>query len=425
MCPRTLLSASLAAFATLLASPAHAQPMVFGHLDSVGQTDVPSPNYRCDVAVDGHLAVLGGANNEAYLVDVSDPAHPYLRSTIVTQSFTPDVQINDTLVYLALSPGQGIYDGDAVLIVNVTNPDVPEVVGTYGHAGMTDCPALFIADTLLFAGSYDGRQLEIINVANPAQPESVGSWLYPQASTVVGAYIHDIFVRDHIAYLAYWEAGLQIIDVSNPAVPVRLGQVAIPGTTCHSLWVDANRRAYVVDLRSQFPYSVLHVIDLRDPSDAHILSSQYWCTDDPLHFISGDDRVPGVVMAAHHTCGVWALDVNTAGSSYVVDEYTHSGDHLGFWGTAFDGRYVYGAHMERGIYVFEFHWAARGDFDGDHAVDLRDVVLLINFLLRGGPPPAIASDQADWDCDGVYDILDLAAAIDYTFRGGAGPCSGL
>jgi hypothetical protein len=414
----------LVASSMLMASGAIAQPMVFGHLDSVGQVDVPSPNYRCDVAVDGHLAVLGSANNAAYLIDVSNPANPQLRSTIVTQSFTPDVQIKDTLVYLGLSPGQGIYSGDAVLIVNVANPDSPQVVGTFGHPGMTDCPALFLADTLLFAGSYGGRQLEIINVANPAEPESVGSWLYPQAGSVVGAHIHDIFVRDHIVYLAYWEAGLQIVDVSNPASPVWIGQVAIPGTTCHSLWVDANRRAYVVDLHSQFPSSVLHVIDLSDPADAHILSSQYWCTRDPLHFLSGNDRVPGVVMAAHHTCGVWAIDADAVGNSYVVDEYTHPGDLLGFWGAAFDGRYVYGANMEHGLYVFEFHWAARGDFDGNHAVDLRDVVLLINFVLRGGPPPAISPNQADWNCDGVYDMLDVAAAIDCSFRGGPGPCSG-
>lgn len=60
-----------------------------------------------------------------------------------------------------------------------------------------------------------------------------------------------------------------------------------------------------------------------------------------------------------------------------------------------------------------------GDANGDASVGLADVVYLINYVLRFGPPPVCPSDV---NCDGTVDIVDVVYFINYLFRGGPAPC---
>jgi hypothetical protein len=62
----------------------------------------------------------------------------------------------------------------------------------------------------------------------------------------------------------------------------------------------------------------------------------------------------------------------------------------------------------------------RGDGNGDGAVNTSDVVYLINYLFRNGPPPEslIAGDA---NCDGLVDAEDLIYLINYLFAGGPEP----
>jgi hypothetical protein len=63
----------------------------------------------------------------------------------------------------------------------------------------------------------------------------------------------------------------------------------------------------------------------------------------------------------------------------------------------------------------------RGDVTGDGAVDVGDVVFLVNYLYRGGdaPDPVAAGDV---NCDGVVDVGDVVYLVNYLYRGGSPPC---
>ena len=60
---------------------------------------------------------------------------------------------------------------------------------------------------------------------DPAQPREVGRWETPTAD---GRRLDDVSVADGVAYLAYWNDGLVILDVGNgirngrPDRPIRL-----------------------------------------------------------------------------------------------------------------------------------------------------------------------------------------------------------
>jgi len=62
-----------------------------------------------------------------------------------------------------------------------------------------------------------------------------------------------------------------------------------------------------------------------------------------------------------------------------------------------------------------------GDADGSEAVDIDDVVYLIQYIFAGGSAPA-PLEAGDADCSGGVDIDDVVFVINYIFAGGPSPC---
>ncbi|MBU2625963.1 MAG: S8 family serine peptidase, partial [candidate division Zixibacteria bacterium] len=62
-----------------------------------------------------------------------------------------------------------------------------------------------------------------------------------------------------------------------------------------------------------------------------------------------------------------------------------------------------------------------GDADGSGAVDIDDVVYLIQYIFSGGPAPD-PLESGDADCSGEIDIDDAVYLIEYIFSNGPEPC---
>ncbi|MFH1892711.1 MAG: right-handed parallel beta-helix repeat-containing protein [Candidatus Zixiibacteriota bacterium] len=63
-----------------------------------------------------------------------------------------------------------------------------------------------------------------------------------------------------------------------------------------------------------------------------------------------------------------------------------------------------------------------GDTDASEAVDIDDVVYLIDYIFSGGPAPEPVP-AGDPDCSGEDDIDDVVFIINYIFAGGDEPCA--
>jgi hypothetical protein len=53
-------------------------------------------------------------------------------------------------------------------------------------------------------------------------------------------------------------------------------------------------------------------------------------------------------------------------------------------------------------------------------VDVGDVVHIVNYLYKSGPPPD-PSEAGDANCDRIIDIGDVVSMINYLFKGGPAP----
>ncbi len=64
---------------------------------------------------------------------------------------------------------------------------------------------------------------------------------------------------------------------------------------------------------------------------------------------------------------------------------------------------------------------SRGDVDANGIINVLDVILLIDYKFRQGPPPIPEESMGDVNCDGEVNTLDCIYMVDYKFKGGPAP----
>ncbi len=214
------------------------------------------------VAVSGTSAFVTGRGRGAWLqiIDISDPASPeLLESFEMPANYPVGLAASGTKVYAAFY--------DTLLVFDVSNPASPRLLASY-QTLLEISGAFTVSDAIAYvAGWYvDGAEearyvLEIIDLSDPTSPTRLGTYMTPAWMWVSG-----IVVSDNIAYLANSESGLQIVDVSDPASPGLLASVGTGGSARCIAVSDGS--AYVANTDGR-----LLIFDLSDPGSPVLLSS--------------------------------------------------------------------------------------------------------------------------------------------------------
>ncbi|WP_135366189.1 hypothetical protein [Halosimplex halophilum] len=168
-----------------------------------------------------------------YVVDCQDPENPEVVGTYTGitasggRSITGfyDIKYNQGRLMLATSAAAEAFRG--IAIYDVSNPLNPRPMKTY--------ETTYTIHNSDLHGEYayltTGRELDVVHVA-PDQPESVAKWSPAEYDAGYGELsgsllnLHDMYVQDERAYLAYWDGGAWILDVSDPASPEYVGHAA-------------------------------------------------------------------------------------------------------------------------------------------------------------------------------------------------------
>jgi hypothetical protein len=158
--------------------------------------------------------------------------------------------------------------------------------------------AAYVSDNYVLSGN--GAYLEIYEVKGTLPYlEKKGSLLLPDV-------VEDIYAVDQKAYVACNGAGLQIVDISNPAAPFLRGAYDTPGTAM-GVFVYENR-AYVADGPGG-----LRIVNVSSSASPYSLGS-YSLTNRIVRDVKVDLWASGsgiktVAYVAADTAGIWALDV--------------------------------------------------------------------------------------------------------------------
>ena len=128
----------------------------------------------------------------------------------------------DVKTYLHYAYGVADEGSSALQVMDMSNlPESVEIVYE-SNEFVTTCHNIFIDEdnARLYAVGGNGFNVRILSLANPEQPQLLTS--FPNA-TLDLPYVHDLYVRDNIAYLNAGEVGFIVVDFSDPLMPEVLG----------------------------------------------------------------------------------------------------------------------------------------------------------------------------------------------------------
>jgi len=150
-----------------------------------------------------------GGDGWAYVYDITD-----LTNLVKTDSVQVDARtINDVTVspdgrYGALSREGASNRVNGVVILDLSTPAHPRVASTFSQELTGGVHNMFATNDHLFAVS-GGAKYVIIDVKDLANPKYISEYRHPNAR------LHDLWVRDGIAYSAQGGAGTVVVDVGN------------------------------------------------------------------------------------------------------------------------------------------------------------------------------------------------------------------
>jgi hypothetical protein len=173
-------------------------PIIAGHCDL--------PGHAYDLFVQDNYAYVADYTEGLQIIDVSTPTNPIIVGSYDTPGLAYGIFVEGEYAYIS--------DDQSLLIINISNHAAPILAGSY--AGYIDFVSV--------SGNYAylaGEDFMIVDISNSANPTYVARFVTP--GMAVG-----IFVAGNYAYVADYNAGLQIINVADPAVPILAGSYDTP-----------------------------------------------------------------------------------------------------------------------------------------------------------------------------------------------------
>lgn len=238
--------------------------------------EVRTPGPAVDIKIAGDLAVVGVQQLDAdfglLILDISDPANPVELSRIEEpgRGGVHNLFIHGDRLYLAHmhSPGLSIVDisdpaapvvsgswrheggfsnlvhdifirghvavvsdfGSGLILLDLTEPDAPVLLAELSfpegiHSAWAEGDYVYCNQEF---GGWE-RRLHVVDIADPGQPELIHSFGMqpPPHGEILGP--HNPWVRDGLLYWAFYDAGLRVFDLADPARPLEVGYHTYPG----------------------------------------------------------------------------------------------------------------------------------------------------------------------------------------------------
>jgi hypothetical protein len=170
---------------------------------------------------DGKHAYLGTTlgGDRIYAINLSDPAKPLITDSIVANSRS----MNDLMTtadgkWLVFTREGAADRKNGIVIASTADPAHPRPVAEFTEGVTAGVHSAFVYTqprhgTHVYLTNSGTGSLNIVDINDPLKPKLVGDWRPREISA--GRALHDIDVKDGIAYVSYWSDGLVILDVGN------------------------------------------------------------------------------------------------------------------------------------------------------------------------------------------------------------------
>ena len=175
----------------------------------------------------GNYAYLSTISDKLLVYDISDPAHPKQTDSIkVDARLINDVSTTADGRILVISREGASNRKNGIAFFDTSDPAHPKPISEYTETVTGGVHSAFVDGHYVYLTDDATGSMRVIDFADVKHPKEVARWEVPsQVATtittrggdreVVGRYLHDLQVKDGLAYLAYWRDGLVILDVGK------------------------------------------------------------------------------------------------------------------------------------------------------------------------------------------------------------------
>ena len=190
---------------------------------------------------------------------------PYTGPQSSHPSYTPmqmaySIAVHKNFAFLATTGQQG----DKQFVVDISNPITPSI-----HAGNQDGSGslhrYYHFNDRLYVLMKTG--MAIRHLLNSGDNPQIGFYMNTVESQDAVTQNTDLYVEDDRVYLVNGYNGLEILDVSDPAMIQQLGVYAHNIQEPSAVWVE-NKIAYIAD-----SVTGLHIVDITDPKEPKLLGT--------------------------------------------------------------------------------------------------------------------------------------------------------
>lgn len=324
----------------------------------IGKIAVPSYGGFTLVGIIKSGKYLFIASGNMSVINVSDPTRPKLVSSINVPQIAVDLELNDTILYVAslsaIQPSEKSY----VCFISVSNPEYPLVLSNYSFQG--DLYDIKYENDYLYLGAGING-IAILDVKNPLKVHATGCFAsigevkhvipvdnYLFVSSIkptLNNYNNttDICSQDSLSKVNYniqetlEIADFLIFDIFDKSNPFIIGTLVHPGFSTDVTVID--KYAFVID-----KYSGVNIIDIS--VDSFPVISRINCPGTVSQcYVSNN-----ILFLANCTEGVLVYDISKVYDPELLQVYKIPG-----WISDMDvkGKYAYIASGEEGLTVLD------------------------------------------------------------------------
>ena len=329
----------------------------------------------------GNYAYVSSVSDKLSVFDISDPKNPKLTDTVKVDAHT----INDVSVSADGKIGVLTREGassrrNGIVFLDTSDPAHPKILSEYTETVTGGVHSAYIDGHYVYLTDDATGSMRVIDFKDVKAPKEVARWqvenpLITTGGIQGGRYVHDVQVKDGLAYLAYWRDGLVILDVGNgvkggsPEKPQFVSQLRF---NYHELygngWLSGAHAVFryknyvfvgdevfpeIFDIqgKNRIPVrGVLHVVDVSDITRPRKVA-EYEVPEAGAHNVWVEDDI---LYMGYYNGGARVLDVS---GELRGDLYKQGREIARFWTGAEDGfrpnsPFAWGAQPHNGLIFF-------------------------------------------------------------------------
>ncbi|HPR64435.1 MAG TPA: hypothetical protein PK014_09465 [Thermoanaerobaculia bacterium] len=202
-----------------------------------------SETYRAeDIVVSDNKAFIAASSLGLRIFDLSEITYPCEVGFYDEIDATVAIKVSGNIGYVASYGG--------LHTVDITETERPNYLGTVPFASYGTCNSIEVVENLAYVAAYDAG-LQIVDVSDPENPMVIGSYSTEgKASGVV--------VSGEYAFISDFNYGLRVISIADPTNPEEVATYSTSGG-CRNVTLDGN----VIYLSNG--YNGVNIIDISDP----------------------------------------------------------------------------------------------------------------------------------------------------------------